>query len=114
MIPQVNPYLQAYMQALQQQFNQVPQQAPQMSPPTIHADIIQVGGQDEVERFSVGAGVSQMFMARDDSAIYIKTGTPNGAELVVYERRTGAPPAFITREEFEKRMSAMMKGEEQV
>ena len=108
MIPQVNPYLQAYLQAMQQQM--MPQQpVQQMSPPTIHADIIQVGGQDEVERFSVGAGVSQMFMARDDSAIYIKTGTPNGAELAVYERRTGAPPAFVTREELEQRLSALGK-----
>lgn len=108
MIPQVNPYLQAYLQAMQQQM--MPQQpVQQMSPPTIHADIIQVGGQDEVERFSVGAGVSQMFMARDDSAIYIKTGTPNGADLVVYERRTGALPAFVTREELEQRLSALGK-----
>lgn len=108
MIPQVNPYLQAYLQAMQQQM--LPQQpVQQMSPPTIHADIIQVGGQDEVERFSVGAGVSQMFMARDDSAIYIKTGTPNGADLAVYERRTGAPHAFVTREELEQRLSALGK-----
>jgi hypothetical protein len=107
MIPQINPYLQAYMQAMQQQFNQTPAQSAQMTPPTIHADIIQVGGQDDVERFSVGAGASQMFMARDDSAIYIKTGTPTGAEIVVYERRTGAPPAFVTREELEQRLSAL-------
>lgn len=107
MIPQANPYLQAYLQAMQQQM--IPQQPVQMSPPTIHADIVQVGGQDDVERFSVGAGVSQMFMARDDSAIFIKTGTPNGAELVVYERRTGAPPVFVTREELEQRLSALGK-----
>lgn len=104
MNPQMNPYLQAYLQAMQQQMT--PQPA-QMTPPTIHADIIQVGGQDDVERFSVGAGASQMFMARDDSAIYIKTGTPTGAEIVVYERRTGAPPAFVTREELEQRLSAL-------
>lgn len=108
MNPQMNPYLQAYMQALQQQM--MPQQPAQMTPPTIHADIIQVGGQDDVERFSVGAGASQMFMARDDSAIYIKTGTPTGAEIVVYERRTGAPPAFVTREELEQRLSALKEG----
>jgi hypothetical protein len=107
MNPQINPYLQAYMQALQQQM--MPQQPVQMSPPMIHADIIQVGGQDEVDRFSVGAGASQMFMARDDSAIYIKTGTPNGAQVVVYERRIGAPPAFVTREELEQRLSALTK-----
>lgn len=109
MIPQANPYLQAYLQAMQQQM--MPQQpVQQMTPPTIHADIIQVGGQDDVERFSVGAGASQMFMARDDSAIYIKTGTPTGAEIVVYERRTGAPPAFVTREELEQRLSALKEG----
>lgn len=108
MNPQINPYLQAYMQALQQQM--MPQQPAQMTPPTIHADIIQVGGQDDVERFSVGAGASQMFMARDDSTIFIKTGTPTGAEIVVYERRTGAPPAFVTREELEQRLSALKEG----
>lgn len=107
MNPQINPYLQAYMNALQQQM--IPQQPAQMTPPMIHADIIQVGSQDDVERFSVGAGASQIFMARDDSAIFIKTGTPNGAQIVVYERRTGAPPAFVTREELEQRLSALTK-----
>ncbi len=107
-----NPYLQAYIQALQQQF--IPQQPqPQMTMPTIHADIIQVSGQDVVDRYSVGVGQSQMFITQDETTIFVKTGTENGPSLAIYDKRPPAPPApvidpqaYITREEFEMRLSA--------
>ena len=115
MNPQMNPYLQAYMQALMQQFPNAQQQAnPQMSMPTIHADIIQVRGQDVVDRYSVGVGQSQMFILQDESAVFVKTGTENGPELVIYDKRPPAPPApvfdpqtYVTREELVQLLNAM-------
>ena len=109
MNPQMNPYLQAYLQALQQQFPNAQQQTPQMSLPTIHADIIQVGSAEEVERFPVGAGVSQMFILRDESSIFVKSANANGYTIDAYDKRPPAPPApvfdpqkYVTREELEK------------
>lgn len=103
----MNPY-QMYMQSMQQQF----QQAPQMTLPTIHADIIQVNAPEDVERFPVGVGASQMFILRDDSTIFVKTGTV----VAVYERKqqtTPAAPTYITREELEERLSAFRKEAEE-
>ena len=119
MNPQMNPYLQAYMQALMQQFPQ--QQTPQqMSMPTIHADIIQVRGQDVVDRYSVGVGQSQMFITQDESAIFVKTGTEAGPDLVIYDKRPPAPPApvfdprtYVTREELTQILNAVQNKEEQ-
>lgn len=66
-----------------------------MTPPTIRAEIIQVGsgeqGELEAAQYPIGAGQSQMFMARDDSAIYIKTATTNGYTLDVFPKRPPAP-----------------------
>ena len=112
-----NPYLNAYMQALQQQFNQ-PQQT-QMTMPTIHADIIQVAGREDVDRYSIGAGNSQMFITRDDSTIYVKSGTANGFTLDIYDKRPPASPApvidpqtYVTREEFEALRGAILAAKE--
>ena len=117
MNPQLNPYLQAYMQSLLQQLPQ--QQAPQMSLPTIHADIIQVGSAEEVERFPVGAGVSQMFILRDDSTIFVKSANANGYTVDTYDKRPPAPPApvidpqtYVTKEELERRLNALKEATE--
>ena len=84
----------------QQQQQAAQQNAPQqeqklsptaMTPPTIHAEIVQVDGEQAATQYPVGAGASQMMMARDESAIFVKTGTPNGYTLDVYERRPPAP-----------------------
>lgn len=89
----------------QQQPAQTPQQpaaqqqpragAPAMTPPTIHAEIIQVssGEQGELEaaQYPLGAGQSQMFIKRDDSAVLIKTATANGYMLDVFDKRPPAP-----------------------
>lgn len=73
---------------------QQPQAAPQtMTPPTIHAEIVQVDGEQVASQYPVGAGASQMMMARDESAIFIKEATQNGYRLVIYDRRPEAPPA---------------------
>lgn len=121
-IPMMNPYMQQYMQMLQQlagTINPMAQQAavqqqpaPQpMTPEVIHADIVPVDRAEEVDRFSVGNGQSQMFMARDDSVIYIKTGSQTGSTIVCYDRR---PPEkkrpedeFVTRADLEEALLAL-------
>lgn len=104
-----NPYLQSYLQAMQQQF--VPQQAPQMSPPTVHVDIVQVGSLEEIDRYPAG-----MYMLRDDSIIVVKTPTASGFSLSIYDKRPPAPvidpQTFVTREELDKLLSGLRKGEE--
>lgn len=73
-----------------------------MTPPTIHAEIVQIdGGEAEATKFPVGAGMSQMMMARDESAIFIKTATANGYTLDVFEKRPPAPqPAPFNPDEY--------------
>lgn len=96
-----NPYMQGYQpmqQPMQQQAVQPPQPqqtAPQtMTPPTIHAEIVQVDGEQAASQYPVGAGASQMMMARDESAIFVKTATPNGQyTLDVFVKRPPAPEA---------------------
>lgn len=83
------------MQAAQQG---VPQQqqaaaAPAMTPPTIHAEIVQVDGETAAAQYPVGAGMSQMMIARDDSAIFVKTATASGYTLDVFTKRPPAPEA---------------------
>lgn len=90
-------------------------QAPQqpLTPPTIHADIIQVDNEQVAESHPLSAGSSQMMIAKDDSAIFIKTMYPNGQyKLDVYTRRPESSRSsgpkdsdlYVTREEFEKRI----------
>lgn len=116
-MPMMNPYLQQYMQMLQQMAGTMNQPAPvqpapqPMTPEMIHADIVPVDRVEDVEKFSVGNGQSQMFMARDDSAIFIKTGSQSGSTIVCYDRR---PPErkrpeeeFITRADLDKALAAL-------
>ncbi len=119
-MPNFNPYVPgsypSYIQPMQQayQMQQPMQPAPQMTLPTIHADIIQAGSIDEIRQSNVGAGTSQMFILKDESAIIIKTAQANGYTLDIYDKRPPAPqaPAFdpavyVTREELEERLSAL-------
>jgi hypothetical protein len=98
------PYQQQY--SVQQPYNSQSQQ--QYTPPTIHAEIIQVSSEQEAKDYPVAAGNTQMFIAKDDSAIYIKTAYVNTpAQLVVYKKSEPEPdvkPDYITSEEFEKRL----------
>ena len=90
-----NPYLPNYTALYQ----------PQMSLPTIRAEIIQVDSEEQAAAYPVNAGASQMMIARDDSAIYVKTVGANGPNLDVFVKRPPAPPApapeYMTREEVE-------------
>ena len=96
---------------------QMPQPAQQMfTPPTIRAEIVQVDGEEAAKAYPVGAGATQMLMAKDDSAIYIKTSLPNGqSNLVIYEKRPPAPPSpvfdpslYVRRDEVETLISAAL------
>lgn len=77
----------------QQQQTQAPQSA--MTPPTIHAEIIQAKSMDEIEKFPVNAGTSQLFQLSDDSAFAIKSVYPNGQydiEIYAKQPKKPAPP----------------------
>lgn len=112
-----NNYFPATYQSFYPQYpQQPPMQQPQqqtMTPPTIRAEIVQVGSKTEAANFPVGAGQTQMMIMKDDSAIYIKSAFANGqANLDEYVRKPHEEPAsteYITREEFEQRISALQR-----
>ena len=90
-----------------------------MTPPTIHADIVQVGGEKEAWAYPVAAGSTQMMMDRDDSAIYIKSAYPNSQPtLEIYRRDTIRPqePAsgYVTHEELMQALEALKSPEKGV
>lgn len=97
------------------QYPQQPQpQQQMMTPPTIRAEIVQVSNKQEAVNFPVGAGQTQMMIAKDDSAIYIKTAFANGqANLDEYIKKPPEPEKppvdYVTREEFEQRLSALQR-----
>lgn len=72
-----------------------PMQQQAMTRPTIHAEIIQVSngeqGEQEVSQYPVGVGQSQMFIAQDESVIFVKEATANGCIIDVYPKRPPAP-----------------------
>ena len=94
------------------------QQQQAMTPPTIHAEIVQVGSEQEAESFPVAAGASQMMIAKDDSFIAVKTAYANGEALLnVFVKRPPAPPkpavdlsAYVTRDEMENRLATILGG----
>lgn len=119
-------YQQFYQPQYQQPYNsfqsgnnQMQQQAAQqmMTPPTIHAEIVQIADRAEAMNFPVGAGQAQMMIAKDDSAIFVKTAFANGqSNLVEYIKKAPepqTPPAeYVTREEFERRLAEIYKSAE--
>ena len=90
-----------------------------MTPPTIRAEIIQVDDETAAENYPVGAGASQMMIAKDDSAIYVKTALANGqATLDVFVKRPRTPQKpsvnlddYVTRAELESRLEAILRPE---
>lgn len=104
----------------QQQFMQQPMQTQQaqpqsLTPPTIHAEIVQVDNEQVAESYPMSAGTSQMMIAKNDSAIYVKTMYANGQyNLDVFVKRPKAAPKpeintdiFVTRDEFEARIKEL-------
>ena len=119
-------YQQFYQPQYQQPYNsfqsgnnQMQQQAAQqmMTPPTIHAEIVQIADRAEALNFPVGAGQAQMMIAKDDSAIFVKTAFANGqSNLVEYVKKAPEPQTpqsdYVTREEFERRLAEIYKSAE--
>lgn len=113
---QPNPYAQQMAQTGFQQPTAQQQPAQMMTPPTIRAEIVQVEDEKAASNFPVGAGASQMMIARDESAIFIKSAMANGqTTLDVFEKRPPAPPAptfdpeqYVRKDELEMLVSAAL------
>ena len=112
--PQAYQPFPAYQQ-IQPQAVQTATPPQMMTPPTIHAEIVQVDGEQAAAAYPVGAGASQMMIARDESAIYVKTATANGFSLDVFEKRVKSPqnavfdPAeYVRRDEVEKLVTGIL------
>lgn len=96
---------------------QQPQQPQMMTPPTIRAEIVQVDSEEAASNYPVGAGASQMMIAKDDSAIYVKSALANGqATLDVFVKRPRTPQKppvnlddYVTRAELESRLEAILR-----
>lgn len=92
-----NPYMyyQPTTQAVMQQ--QVQQQPQQNMMPVIQTSIIQVNDVDDVDKYQIANGQSQMFISKDDSRIYIKSATANGTAVEVYAKQPAPkPPEYVT------------------
>lgn len=115
------PYFPQYQYQQPMQTQQPAQQQPTqqtMSQPTVHADIIQVESRQFVENWQVAAGTSQMFILRDESAIFVKTAYQNGGyEIKEFAEKQPVQKVdmtnFVTREELEERIKAITGGKEQ-
>jgi hypothetical protein len=98
---------------------QTPQQTagnPQMTRPMVHADIMQVEDEAEMDRQPVDAGTSQMMITKDEMVIGVKSVLANGESTMdIYRKQPRvqkpAEPEYITREEFEQRMAEMIRAE---
>ena len=102
----------------QQQMMQQPGQAPQMTKPTVHADIIQIENEAAGENEPVDAGTSQMMITKDESAILVKSVLANGETTMdIYRKQPKAEkpaePEYVTRAEFEKRITEMIRAEQE-
>lgn len=112
-----NPY-QTYQnyQNYQQPVQQAQQQNQAYTLPTIHAEIVQIDDEQTARNFNVAAGSSQMMIAKDDSAIFVKTAYPNGeSKLDVYEKRAVQTSVinpeisdYVTIDMMEKRLEELM------
>ena len=117
---QPNPYAQQMAQTGFQQPTAQQQPAQMMTPPTIRAEIVQVEDEKAASNFPVGAGASQMMIARDESAIFIKSAMANGqTTLDVFEKRPPSPPApafdpeqYVRKDELEMLVSAALAAQQ--
>ena len=119
MYPQYSPQMPQYQQPVSPtQMSGTNQQM--LTPPTIRAEIVQVEDEQAASNFPVGAGASQMMIARDESAIFIKSAMANGQTKVdVFEKRPPAPPApafdpeqYVRKDELEMLVSAALAAQQ--
>lgn len=103
-----NPY--AY-----QQYQQMQQPTQQ----TRSVDVLAVGNEKAVEDFFVPVGVTQMFVATDDSFVAFKSNGANGqGGITYYDKRPPAPPeppvdlsAYVRRDEIGDLISAALSAQ---
>lgn len=98
-------YPQMYMPSYQTQ-----QQT--MTPPTIHAEIIQVGSEQDAWDQVVPAGSSQMMITRDESTIFVKSAYQNRQPtLDIYRKQaqkaTPSSSDYVTKEELAAALEAL-------
>lgn len=115
-----NNYQQSYQQPVQnvQPVQQPQQQNQAFTLPTIHAEIVQVDNEQTAMNYPVAVGTSQMMIAKDDSAIFVKTAYPNGqSNLDVYPKRipetnteTSDLNHYVTTDMLEKRLQDLLNG----
>lgn len=93
-----NPYMYYQTQPTQPVMQQPVQQQPQQNMmPVIQTSIIQVNDVDDVDKYQIANGQSQMFISKDDSKIYIKSATANGTAVEVYAKQPAPkPPEYVT------------------
>lgn len=92
---------------------------PQMTKPTVHADIIQIEDEAAGANEPVNAGTSQMMITKDEQSILVKSVLANGETTMDIYRKIPPEakpeePEYITREEFEARIAAMIRKAEPV
>lgn len=116
-----NPYFPAgyntYQPIMQQYGMAAPVQQPQtqsFSQPTIHAEIVQINGdEDEANKFPVSTGGTQMMINKTEDKIFIKTVYANNqSNLDVYVKQQNAPAQkqpnfedFVTWDKLEQRLA---------
>lgn len=110
-------YPQNFPQAYQPTFQQ--QSYPQAVPQQQSSGIVWVQGLEGAKAYPVAAGASVMLLDSEESVFYIKatdqSGMPSPLRVFDYtERKEDTQPkvdtsAFITREEFEKRLSELKR-----
>ena len=98
---------------------QVPQPIPQLVPQHQQSrtvEVIPVANESAVVDFPVPVGVTQEFVAQDDSFVAFKSNGVNGqSDIVYYDRRPPAPPTpafdpavFVRRDEIDGMIAAAM------
>lgn len=117
-----NPYFPAgynTYQPMMQQYGvnapiQQAQQPQSFSQPTIHAEIVQISGdEDEANKFPVPTGGTQMMINKAEDKIFIKTVYANNqSNLDVYVKQPNAPVQkqpnfedFVTWDKLEQRLA---------
>ena len=116
-----NPYFptgyNSYQPMMQQYGVPTPQQIQQpqnFSQPTIHAEIVQINGdEDEANKFPVPTGGTQMMINKAEDKIFIKTVYANNqSNLDVYVKQPNAPTQkqpnfddFVTWDKLEQRLA---------
>lgn len=92
----------------------IPQPAPQHQQQSRMVEVIPVANESAVVDFPVPVGMTQEFVAQDDSFVAFKSNGVNGqSDIVYYDRRPPAPPApafdpsaFVRKDEIDDMIAA--------